>query len=57
MAFCAAGIFLDGVPDLLAAAAGRPLFCVIGVVPGALFTGIARAIAAGRSSVGAATGC
>lgn len=40
MAFCAAGIFLDGVPDLLRLVLAGLYSAVIGVVPGALFTAV-----------------
>jgi MFS transporter, DHA1 family, inner membrane transport protein len=40
MAFCAAGIFVDGVPDLLRLILAGIYSAVIGVVPGALFTGL-----------------
>lgn len=40
MAFCAAGIFIDGVPDLLRLVLAGIYSAVIGVVPGALFTAI-----------------
>lgn len=40
MAFCAAGIFLDGVPDLARLILAGVYSAVIGVVPGALFTGL-----------------
>jgi MFS family permease len=40
MAFCAAGIFVDGVPDLLRLLLAGLYSAVIGVVPGALFTAI-----------------
>jgi MFS transporter, DHA1 family, inner membrane transport protein len=40
MAFCAAGIFVDGVPDLLRLFLAGVYSAVIGVVPGALFTGL-----------------
>ncbi len=40
MAFAAAGIFVDGVPDLLRLALAGLYSAVIGVVPGALFTAI-----------------
>ena len=42
MAFCAAGIFVDGVPDLLRLVLAGLYSAVIGLVPGALFTGLAR---------------
>jgi MFS family permease len=55
MAFCAAGIFLDGVPDLLRLLLAGVYSAVIGVVPGALFT--ALPIHAPRPElVGASTG-
>ncbi|CAN5724896.1 MFS transporter [soil metagenome] len=40
MAFCAAGIFVDGVPDILRLCLAGLYSAVIGVVPGALFTAI-----------------
>ncbi len=40
MSFCAAGIFVDGVPDLLRLVLAGVYSAVIGVVPGALFTAI-----------------
>ena len=40
MAFCAAGIFVDGLPDLLRLFLAGIYSVVIGVVPGALFTAI-----------------
>ena len=40
MAFCAAGIFVDGVPDLARLVLAGVYSAVIGVVPGALFTAI-----------------
>jgi MFS family permease len=40
MAFCAAGIFIDGVPDLLRLVLAGIYSAVIGVIPGALFTAI-----------------
>lgn len=40
MAFCAAGIFMDGVPDLLRLVLAGVYSAVIGVVPGALFTAL-----------------
>ena len=40
MSFCAAGIFLDGVPDLWRLILAGVYSAVIGVVPGALFTGL-----------------
>ncbi len=55
MAFCAAGVFLDGVPDLLRLVLAGVYSMVIGVVPGALFTAIP--LHAPRPQlVGAATG-
>ena len=55
MAVCAAGIFLDGVPDLARLALAGVYSAVIGVVPGCLFTAIP--IHAPRPQlVGAATG-
>lgn len=55
MAFCAAAIFVDGLPDTLRLVLGGLYSAVIGAVPAALFTGIA--IHAGRPQlVGAATG-
>lgn len=55
MSFCAAGIFVDGVPDLLRFALAALYSAVIGVVPGALFTAIP--IHAPRPQlVGASTG-
>jgi MFS family permease len=55
MAFCAAGIFLDGVPDPLRLLLAGVYSAVIGVVPGALFT--ALPIHAPRPElVGASTG-
>jgi cyanate permease len=55
MAFCAAGIFLDGVPDLARLVLAGVYSMVIGVVPGALFTAIP--VHAPRPHlVGAATG-
>src|SRR6185503_6782740 len=41
MAFCAAGIFLEGVPDLLRLVLAGLYSGVIGAVPACLFTGIA----------------
>lgn len=41
MAFCAAGIFVDGVPDLWRLVLAGVYSAVIGVVPGALFTALA----------------
>ena len=40
MAFCAAGIFVDGVPDLWRLVLAGIYSAVIGVVPGALFTAL-----------------
>lgn len=40
MAICAAGIFVDGVPDLLRLILAGAYSAVIGVIPGALFTAI-----------------
>ena len=40
MAFCVAGIFIDGVPDLWRLVLACIYSAVIGVVPGALFTGV-----------------
>lgn len=40
MAFCAAGIFIDGVPDLWRLVLACIYSAVIGIVPGALFTGL-----------------
>ncbi len=40
MAFCAAGIFADGVPDLMRLILAVIYSAVIGVVPGALFTAL-----------------
>jgi MFS family permease len=40
MAVCAAGIFMDGVPDLLRLFLAGLYSAVIGVVPGALFTAL-----------------
>lgn len=40
MSFCAAGIFVDGVPDLLRLVLAGIYSAVIGVIPGALFTAI-----------------
>lgn len=55
MAFCAAGIFAEGLPDLLRLLLAGLYSAVIGVVPGALFTAIP--IHAPRPPlVGAATG-
>lgn len=41
MGFCAAGIFVDGVPDIARLILAGVYSLVIGVVPGALFTGLA----------------
>ncbi|MCF8531549.1 MAG: MFS transporter [Reyranella sp.] len=55
MSMCAAGIFIDGVPDLLRLVLAGVYSAVIGVVPGALFTAIP--IHAPRPQLGgAATG-
>ncbi len=55
MAFCAAGIFTEGLPDLLRLLLAGLYSAVIGVVPGALFTAIP--VHAPRPPlVGAATG-
>jgi predicted MFS family arabinose efflux permease len=40
MAFCAAGIFVDGMPDLARLALAAIYSAVIGVIPGALFTAL-----------------
>ena len=40
MAFCAAGIFVDGVPDLARLVLAGIYSAVIGVMPGCLFTAI-----------------
>lgn len=40
MAFCAAGIFVDGVPDLLRLVLAGVYSAVVGLVPGALFTAL-----------------
>ncbi len=55
MAFCAAGIFVDGVPDLVRLLLAGIYSAVIGVVPGALFTAI-PVHAPRRPLVGASTG-
>jgi MFS transporter, DHA1 family, inner membrane transport protein len=55
MSFCAAGIFIDGVPDILRLVLAGIYSAVIGVVPGALFTAI-PIHAPRRQLVGAATG-
>ncbi len=55
MVFCAAGIFVEGVPDLLRLVLAGVYSAVIGVVPGALFT--ALSVHAPRPElVGASTG-
>ncbi len=55
MALCAAGIFVDGLPDLARLLLAGAYSGVIGAVPAALFTGIS--LHAGRPKlVGAATG-
>ncbi len=55
MTFCAAGVFIDGMPDLLRLLLAGLYSMVIGVVPGALFTAIP--VHAPRPPlVGAATG-
>lgn len=40
MAFCAAGIFVEGVPDLWRLVLAGVYSAVIGVIPGAMFTGL-----------------
>jgi DHA1 family inner membrane transport protein len=55
MAFCAAGVFVDGVPDLLRLVLAGLYSAVIGVVPGALFTGL-PVHAPRPEMVGASTG-
>ncbi len=40
MSFCAAGIFVDGVPDVLRLVLAGIYSAVIGVIPGSLFTAI-----------------
>lgn len=40
MSFCAAGIFVDGVPDILRLVLAGIYSAVIGVIPGSLFTAI-----------------
>jgi len=40
MSFCAAGIFVDGVPDILRLLLAGIYSAVIGVIPGSLFTAI-----------------
>jgi MFS family permease len=55
MAVCAAGIFLDGVPDLARLVLAGVYSAVIGVVPGCLFTAIPL-LAPRPQLVGAATG-
>jgi MFS family permease len=55
MALCAAGIFVDGVPDLLRLVLAGVYSAVIGVIPAALFT--ALPVHAPRPElVGASTG-
>lgn len=55
MAVCAAGIFVDGMPDITRLVLAAVYSAVIGVVPGALFTAIP--VHAGRPQLaGAATG-
>ena len=55
MSFCAAGIFVDGVPDVLRLVLAGIYSAVIGVIPGSLFTAIP--IHAPRpQQAGAATG-
>jgi MFS transporter, DHA1 family, inner membrane transport protein len=55
MAFCAAGIFVDGLPDVMRLILAALYSAVIGVVPGALFTAIP--VHAPRPPlIGAATG-
>ena len=55
MAFCAAGIFVEGLPDLLRLILAALYSAVIGVVPGALFAAVP--VHAPRPQlVGAATG-
>lgn len=55
MSFCAAGIFVDGVPDVLRLVLAGIYSAVIGVIPGSLFTAIP--IHAPRPQLaGAATG-
>jgi DHA1 family inner membrane transport protein len=55
MAFCAAGIFVDGLPDLVRLLLAGVYSAVIGVVPGALFNAI-PVHAPRRPLVGASTG-
>ena len=55
MAFCAVGIFVDGVPDLLRLVLAGVYSAVIGVVPAALFTAL-PAHAPRLELVGASTG-
>ncbi|SJZ49128.1 Predicted arabinose efflux permease, MFS family [Enhydrobacter aerosaccus] len=55
MAFCAAGIFVDGTPDVVRLVLAAVYSMIIGVVPGALFTAI-PVHAPRRQLVGAATG-
>lgn len=40
MSFCAAGIFVDGVPDILRLVLAGIYSAIIGVIPGSLFTAI-----------------
>ncbi len=40
MSFCAAGVFVDGVPDVLRLVLAGVYSAVIGVIPGSLFTAI-----------------
>lgn len=40
MSFCAAGVFVDGVPDILRLVLAGIYSAVIGVIPGSLFTAI-----------------
>lgn len=55
MSFCAGGVFIDGVPDLLRLILAGLYSAVIGVIPGSLFTAIP--VHAPRPQlVGAATG-
>jgi MFS transporter, DHA1 family, inner membrane transport protein len=53
MSFCAGGIFIDGVPDLLRLVLAGVYSAGIGVIPGALFTAIP--IHAPRPQLGGAT--
>src|SRR5215467_2638396 len=55
MAVCAAGIFVNGVPDIARLALAGLYSAVIGVVPGCLFTAI-PVHAPRRQLIGAATG-